>query len=156
MNDTYTSDQIQSWLSQMELTFKSLREAIVILYKIEGDTKGSQFPVIINWGGGWIQIASLLAHSERIPPEKEKELYQDLLQHNWLLKDVMYSLDPNGSIFSTNHVDVNCNFENFRSELGAVVFGVSYFFNKIGPKFGLTKPPIGIKLDDSNESQESS
>lgn len=140
----------------MELTFKSLREAIVILYKFEGDKEGYQFPVIINWGGEWIQIASLLAHHDRILPDKERELYRDLLQHNWQLKDVMYSVDPHGSIFSTNHVTVACDFENFRSEFGAVVFGVSNFFRKIGPKFGLIKPPIGIKVDDSNEKSEPS
>jgi hypothetical protein len=64
----------------------------------------------------------------------------------------MYTVDPHGSIFSTNHVTSNCDFENFRSELGAVIYGVSNFFRKIGPKFGLIEPPIGIKFNDSKDN----
>ncbi|MFW9777444.1 MAG: hypothetical protein ACFFE8_01240 [Candidatus Heimdallarchaeota archaeon] len=155
MNTDQVPSQITTWLNKMGLNFRSIRDTIVILYTLEGNEKNFRFPVIINWGGGWIQIASLLAHHDNILPENQRELYQNLLLSNWQLKDVMYSVDPHGSVFSTNHVTYDCDFENFRSELGGVIYGVSNFFHKIGPKYGITKPPIGLKFNNSEPNHTS-
>ncbi|MFX0182647.1 MAG: YbjN domain-containing protein [Candidatus Hodarchaeota archaeon] len=139
-----TLERVKDWLNQMELKFKVLHDNIVILY----DVDGIRFAVIINVMGNWIQIAASMVHNDEIPKEKREELLADLLKQNWELHDITYSIDPKGSLFSQNDIPLNSNFENFKSEFGAVVFGVTHFFNKIGPKYGLTEPSIkfGVEL----------
>lgn len=129
-------DKAKNWLDLMNLKYQVLNNNIVLLYDIEG----IRFAVNINSIGSWIQIAALIVHIDDVPKEKREELLIDLLKQNWELNDVTYSLNPKGSIFSENDILVDSNYENFKSEFGAVVYGVTHFFSKIGPKYGLTKP----------------
>ncbi|MFX0050677.1 MAG: YbjN domain-containing protein [Candidatus Hodarchaeota archaeon] len=133
-----TLEKVKDWLEKMELKFKVLHDNIVILYDVEG----IRFAVIINIMGNWIQIAASMVHNDEIPKEKREEILADLLKQNWELKDVTYSIDPKGSLFSQNDIPLDSNFNNFKSEFGAVVYGVTHFFNSIGPKYGLLKPSI--------------
>lgn len=129
-------NKIQAWMKSMNLKFQIFNNNFVILYDIEG----IRFAVNVNIMGNWIQIAASIVHSTDIPIEKREDLLADLLKQNWILNDVTYSIDPNGSIFSENDIPLESNFENFRSEFGAVVCGVTNFFNSIGPKYGLNRP----------------
>jgi hypothetical protein len=137
-------ERVKDWLEQMDLKFKVLHDNIVILY----DVDGVRFAVIVNVMGNWIQIAASMVHNDDIPKEKREELLADLLKQNWELKDVTYSIDPKGSLFSQNDIPLDSNFKNFKSEFGAVVFGVTHFFSKIGPKYGLLKPSIKFGVEE--------
>jgi hypothetical protein len=139
-------ERVKNWLDQMNLKFKVLHDNIVILYDVEG----VRFAVIINVMGNWIQIAASMVHADDVPKERREELLAALLKQNWELKDVTYSIDPKGSIFSQNDIPLDSNFENFKSEFGAVVYGVTHFFNEIGPKYGLKKPSIKFGAEEKH------
>ncbi|MFX1517265.1 MAG: hypothetical protein ACFFC6_13260 [Promethearchaeota archaeon] len=138
---------VKTWLGRMNIPFNiTPRNTIVILYNMENKYK---FAVNIIPEGRWIQIAASMVHADEIPKKRKEEILADLLKGNWKLNDVTYSMDPNGSLFSENDVGADSNFENFASEFGAVGFGVKYFFDEIGPKYGLRTPSekfwVGIK-----------
>jgi hypothetical protein len=51
MSSNHIPNQIGTWLNQMGLNFKSIRDAIVILYTLEGDKEdykfGFKFPLCL-------------------------------------------------------------------------------------------------------------
>jgi hypothetical protein len=129
-------DQVKSWLDQMNLNYRVIDDKIILFYNLEG----IRFSVIITIGSKWIRIAALIIRSEDVPSQHKEQLFKELLQQNWLLNDVTYSVDPNGAVFSENDMPLGANFESFQSEFGAVIYGVTNFFVKIGPKYGLISP----------------
>lgn len=54
-----------------------------------------------------------------------------LLQANFNLFDVTYSLDENQNVFVEMDIIPTANFEAFEDELKGLFFGIEYFFNKI-------------------------
>lgn len=138
--------KVQKWLKKMDIKFQMINESIVLMYNI----KNIQFAVNINILGEWIQIAASTVRTQDVIAETREELYADLLKQNFLLNDVTYSLDSQGSIFSENDIPVDSNYENFVSEFNAVVYGVIHFYDKIGLKYGLDEPSeeiwIGRKI----------
>ncbi|MHA2224877.1 MAG: hypothetical protein ACXAC8_06720 [Candidatus Hodarchaeales archaeon] len=128
--------KVKRWLDQMNMKYKVKNSNVLLLYNVNG----IRFAVIVTSLENWIRIAALIIRAEEIPKEKKGEIFADLLRTNWELNEVTYSIDPKGAIFSENVVLVDSNFENFKSEFSAVVFGVTHFVRNIGPKYGLEKP----------------
>ncbi|MFX1513029.1 MAG: hypothetical protein ACFFCQ_10615 [Promethearchaeota archaeon] len=125
-------EKVKSWLDQMELRYSHNEE--MNLFYLPYDISGTKFAVQIGvFDEKWIKIAALIVQADMIP----KGLLRALLNANWHLFDVTYSIDDNGNVFSENDVPVDSNFENFRSEFGAVVFGVTHFFDTIANKLNV-------------------
>ncbi len=129
-----TFETVKSWLDQMNLKYSHNQE--MNLFYLPYDIEGTKFAVqIAIFDDKWIKVAALIVQAEMIP----KGLHKALLNANWHLFDVTYSVDDNGNVFSENDVPIDSNFENFRSEFGAVVFGVTHFFDTIAKKLNVTQ-----------------
>ena len=124
--------QVGDWLQKMGLTFlyNEAKRAFVLPYEIEGN----KFLVtVVVFPDKWIKILALIVEKDKL----SKDMYLALLQENWNLFEVTYSIDPFGNLFSENDLPQTTNYENFVSEFQAVVFGVKYFFDTIGKNFHL-------------------
>ncbi|MHA1867315.1 MAG: hypothetical protein ACTSVB_04610 [Candidatus Heimdallarchaeaceae archaeon] len=123
-------DTVGEWLDKMELKYQKNEEkrTFVLPY----DINNVKFMVIILvFPEKWIKIGALILRAEKVT----EEMYLALLQENWNLFEVTYSVDEQGNIFSENDIPHTSNYENFVSEFQAVIFGVINFFEKIAPKF---------------------
>ncbi|MHA1223247.1 MAG: hypothetical protein ACTSSG_06630 [Candidatus Heimdallarchaeaceae archaeon] len=121
---------VGEWLKKMDLTFAYNEEKRTFILPYEID--GNKFMVaVLVYPEKWIKIAAMIVEKEKAP----KEMYLALLQENWNLFEVTYSVDQEGNVFSENDVTHETNFENFASEFQAVVYGVKNFFERIAPNF---------------------
>jgi hypothetical protein len=124
--------QIGDWLTQMGLTFAYNEEkrAFVLPYEIDDN----KFLVtIIVFPDTWIKVLALIVENDKIP----KDMHLALLQENWNLFEVTYSMDQYGNLFSENDLPQTTNYDNFVSEFQAVIYGVKHFFDEVAPKFRL-------------------
>ncbi|MFX1265213.1 MAG: hypothetical protein ACFFH0_07520, partial [Promethearchaeota archaeon] len=72
-----------------------------------------------------------------ISPDIREELLAFLLQENYALDDVTYSMDEKGNIYSENDIPEQASLDDFTSEFNAVVFGMMRFFDNVSARFGL-------------------
>lgn len=121
---------IGDWLNKMNLTFiyNEAKRAYIIPYEIDGK---KFLTAIFVFPDTWIKVAALVLEASEVT----NDMYKALLQENWNLFEVTYSVDPAGNIFSENDLPQNTNYENFVSEFNAVAFGVKHFFETIGPQY---------------------
>jgi hypothetical protein len=135
-------EKVKVWLKQMGLNFAYNQE--LNLFHLPYNIDGNQFSVVVGVfpDANWLKIAALIVPAESVP----SGLYEALLKEMWNLFEVTYSVDENGNVFSENDIPFSSNFENFQSELQAVVFGVTHFFKVIAPKFKIIpKGTFGMK-----------
>jgi hypothetical protein len=129
-------EQVKSWLNSLEVPFEL--EEDTSTFHLKWDVEDTSFDVRITIRADrWILVAVLLLRPDEIPAESREDLYGFLLQENWMLDDVTYSMDEKGNLYSENDVPEQSNLENFKSELDAVVFGLERFFTNMSSRFGI-------------------
>ncbi|MHA1731419.1 MAG: hypothetical protein ACTSU5_05725 [Promethearchaeota archaeon] len=117
-----------------------LRNLLVIPYPLtlaggeDGGESELELEANIVFDEKWIQIKLLLLRGQEIPKSLEKRLYRELLEGNFDLNEVTYSLSPDGDVFVEADMPVVSTYENFESEYGSVEFGADYFLTEIIPK----------------------
>lgn len=127
-------DKVKEWLDKMELSYALNEERRVFI--LPYDIDGVKFTVlIIVFPERWVKIAALILDKEKV----DERVYKMLLQQNWDLFEVTYSVDPDGNVISENDIPHDSTFDNFKSEFNAVVFGVVNFFEQVGPKLAIEK-----------------
>lgn len=85
-------------------------------------------------GEEWVQVKLLLVRGTDIRPQEEERLYELVLQANYDLREVTYSLSPGGDLCVEADFPSSSTFENFQSEYGSVEFGLKYLVTDILPK----------------------
>lgn len=129
-------EQVEKWLNSLEVTFELEKD--INTFKLTWDVEGTSFEIRVTIRADkWIHIAVLLLRPEEIPEESKEDLYRFLLQENWMLDDVTYSMDEKGNLYSENDIPEQTNLENFKSELDAVIFGLERFFTIVSSRFDI-------------------
>ncbi|MFQ5980172.1 MAG: hypothetical protein ACE5OZ_18725 [Candidatus Heimdallarchaeota archaeon] len=126
------ADEVGLWLDKMGLKHKldSKKMTFSVIYE-EG---GQNWDIRVFVGKHWIQIAAQIAKASDIPDNKKEFVFASLLQANYELNEVTFSMDKAGCIYSENDVPkVGAAFENFRSEFIAVPFGIRHWLENIAP-----------------------
>ncbi len=126
---------LRDFLTKMKLNFSYEKEDKTFISPYE--VSGKEFVVNVFVGEKWIQIGALLVKAEELPINLNKEVfYARLLQDTFYLKEVSFGLTKNGDIVvhAETYVDA-LSFENFKTELGSVVYGIRYFVENIMKEF---------------------
>ena len=75
-----------------------------------------------------------IANAPRTKPDRLRlQLYQKLLEANFALNEVTFSLSPGGDVFVEADMPIDTDYLNFESEYGSIEFGVEYFLTEIMP-----------------------
>lgn len=131
-----SAERIREWLDTLEVPYEYDEE--IKTFKTEWDVEGKASEVRITIRADrWILVAVRLLDAERITPDIREELFAFLLQENYMLDDVTYSMDEKGNIYSENDIPEQASLDDFRSEFDAVVFGMKRFFDNVSARFGL-------------------
>ncbi len=126
-------DEIGDWLEKMKLKFKLDKKKMT--FSIIYNEGGKNWDIRLFVGKQWYQVAAQIIKGSNVPEDNNKRLliYQKLLQANFKLNEVTFSMDRDGNIYSENDIPKESNFENFRSEFTAVPFGIRYWLENIVP-----------------------
>ncbi len=131
-----SAERIKEWLDSLEVPYEFNED--IKTFKTEWDVEGIACEVRITIRADrWILVAVRLLDAERITPDIREELFAFLLQENYMLDDVTYSMDEKGNIYSENDIPEQASLDDFRSEFDAVVFGMKRFFDNVSARFGL-------------------
>jgi hypothetical protein len=134
--DTMSAEKIKVWLDSLEVPYEY--DEGINTFKTEWDVEGKPFEVRITIRADrWILVAVRLLNAEGIPSDNREELLAFLLQENYMLDDVTYSMDEKGNIYSENDIPEQASFDDFTSEFDAVVFGMMRFFDSVSARFGI-------------------
>ncbi|MFW9953912.1 MAG: hypothetical protein ACFFD3_05095 [Candidatus Thorarchaeota archaeon] len=129
-------EKIKSWLDSLDAIYELIED--INTFDLKWDVEGTIFDVRITIRADkWIHVAVRLLKPEEIPDESRQELYAFLLTENWMLDDVTYSMDEKGNLYSENDIPEQTNFENFKSELDAVILGLERFYTMVSNRFGI-------------------
>ncbi|GAB4315025.1 MAG: hypothetical protein Kow0069_16670 [Promethearchaeota archaeon] len=112
-----------------------LRRLIRVPYplKTEKGETGVTLEADLVVGEKWLQVKVLLMRNEHVPPKVRADLHRMLLEANFSLNEVTYSLDADLDVFVETDMPVDTDFDNFAVEYGSVEFGVNYFLGTIIP-----------------------
>jgi hypothetical protein len=127
-------EKVRSWLDELELKYftSETGKEIMLPYKIEERT----FNIRIVISNQWIQVFCQIMAANEVPKKLAQTIHFNLLLGNYILNEVTYSVDPKGNIYAENDMPLDTDLVNFKSELGAVVFGYQYFYEQMAPKIG--------------------
>ncbi|MHA1504617.1 MAG: YbjN domain-containing protein, partial [Candidatus Heimdallarchaeota archaeon] len=129
-----TVEKVKGWLDELNLNYfvSQSGSEIMLPYKIDERT----FNVRIVVAQEWMQLFCQVLQANEVPQNLVSVIHANLLLANFNLNEVTFSIDPEGNIYSENDIPVDADIVTFKSELGAVVFGYQYFFEKKKKKIG--------------------
>ncbi len=129
-------EQVKNWLDSLEIIYELFED--IKTFDLKWDVEGTIFDIrIAIRADKWIHVAVRLLRPDEIPDKCKLELYDYLLRENWMLDDVTYSMDEKGNLYSENDIPEQTNYENFRSELDAVILGLERFYTIVSSRFGI-------------------
>ncbi len=135
--------KVSEFLKKMGLEYRYMDEEKIFVVPFASEKTGRKFNVLIVVRGDWVTAAAIAARREELPRDvDEKELYKLLLRLTFELSEVTFGLTEHGDIVvhAESHVKA-LEFENFKVELGSVVFGMEYFTREIMPNYPRIKVP---------------
>ncbi len=126
---------IEEYLKKMDLKYEKNDNVFIIPFYIQDNKNKISFDIIVTYNDKWILTIAPLLKKENIPFDTDLlRLYEKLLMDNYYLSEVTYGLTKEGNILvhAETHIDALC-FENFKTELYSVVYGVRHFIEDILP-----------------------
>ncbi|MFW9849895.1 MAG: hypothetical protein ACFFF4_12220 [Candidatus Thorarchaeota archaeon] len=129
-------EQIRNWLDSLEIIYELIED--INTFDVKWDVEDTIFDIRVTLRADkWIHVAVRLLRPEEIPEECTQELYGFLLNENWMLDDVTYSMDEKGNLYSENDIPEQTDLENFKRELDAVILGLEHFYAEVSSRFGI-------------------
>ncbi|GAB4325602.1 MAG: hypothetical protein Kow0069_31690 [Promethearchaeota archaeon] len=111
-----------------------LEHLIVVPYKVTFQSgREITLEASLVCGDKWIQVKLLLMRGSEVPANLREKLYALLLQANFNLNEVTYSLSENGDVYVETDMPSDTEYDNFQVEYGSVEFGAEYFLSQIIP-----------------------
>ncbi|HMF33744.1 MAG TPA: hypothetical protein VKK79_20130 [Candidatus Lokiarchaeia archaeon] len=115
-----------------------MRNMLIVPYKYtiqnaEEDTPPFVFEAKITFLHKWLNVKLMLIQAESVPDRLRLPLYEKLLQANFDLNEVTFSLSPSQDVFVEADMPVESDYLNFESEYGSIEFGVDYFLTELIP-----------------------
>ncbi len=115
-----------------------LENFLIVPYKLSFKGPQGELPLVFEVKmmiiKKWINIKLMLMRHEEVPPNLRPVLNEKLLNANFDLNEVTYSVSQQGDIFVEADMPVNTDYTNFSSEYGSIEFGVIHFLKEILPK----------------------
>lgn len=122
-----------------ELVFSERKDAKDASLGKSEDDKTFQYVLYIRPGLKWIQIYTDIYPLAKIPKNKHKDVFLDLLKAHRKYAEVCFDIDSErGFIGSSQEMMIRgLNFDIFQEEFLAVPWAVKNFWTDIAPKHGL-------------------
>jgi len=143
MSEGEAVQKVKEFLKRMDLKFELIEDRNAFVVPFSSEKTGRQFNVVITIKENWVTTAAIAARREELPRDiDEKEFYRLLLLLTFELNEVTYGLTNRGDVVvhAESHVRA-LSFENFKVELGSVVFGVEFFHREILPNYPKIEVP---------------
>ncbi|MFX1564510.1 MAG: hypothetical protein ACFFCH_00805 [Promethearchaeota archaeon] len=130
---TTTMETIESYLKQMNLTYKVIpaEDRIILPYNIDD----RRFLLIIDRSDKWVRFFIIIVEADALKNVEKSKLYQSLLEANGQLAEIKYFITDQGAVGVIGHEGIaSLNFEGFQEEYNALPYAVSYFIANIASK----------------------
>ncbi len=115
-----------------------LENFLIIPYKLMFKGPKGELPLVFEVKmmiiKKWINIKLMLMRHEEVPLNLKPTLHEKLLNANFDLNEVTYSVSQQGDVFVEADMPTNTDYTNFQSEYGSIEFGVIHFLKEILPK----------------------
>lgn len=123
---------------QIEQAPPELRElfehTLIVPYIINWQGQNALYKATVNWDENWIQVKLLLQKKANLSVGVERNLFAALLNANYNLPEVTFSLGDDGGVYIEADMPVESDYENFESEYASIEFGADHFLNTLLPK----------------------
>ncbi|MFX1510409.1 MAG: YbjN domain-containing protein [Promethearchaeota archaeon] len=130
---TTTMETIESYLKQMNLTYKVIptEDRIILPYNIDE----RRFLLIVDRSDKWVRFFIIIVEADALKEVNRSKLYQSLLEANGQLAEIKYFLTDQGAVGVIGHEGIaSLSFEGFQEEYNALPYAVSYFIANIASK----------------------
>ncbi len=102
----------------------------------------------------WILIKTSIFEIEKLPQASVLNLFAELLKGNFILNNVVYSLDPeHKSIWAQCDIPIAATFETFKLNYFSIVFAIDYFMKNLSPKLEMELKSTAEKEDFKGGSE---
>jgi hypothetical protein len=130
---TTTMETIESYLKQMNLTYKviSAEDRIILPYNIDD----RRFLLIVDRSDKWVRFFIIIVEADALKKVDKSKLYRSLLEANGQLAEIKYFITDQGAVGVIGHEGIaSLSFEGFQEEYNALPYAVSYFIANIASK----------------------
>ncbi|MCD6564134.1 MAG: hypothetical protein J7K23_09510 [Thermoproteales archaeon] len=119
----------------MNLKFEKNNNIFIVPFYIKKGKGKISFDIIVTYNDKWVLTIAPLLKKESIPHDTDLlKLYEKLLIDNYYLSEVTYGLTKESNIIVHAETYIEAlSFENFKTELYSVVYGVQHFIEEIIP-----------------------
>jgi hypothetical protein len=119
-----------------ELVFSERKDAKTYAPDLEDDGLSFKYTIYIRPGDRWVQVYTDVISLDKIPEDKQNDVFLDLLRANRRYAEVCFDFDEAKGMIGTSQemMAQGLNFDAFREEFLAVPWTVKRFWTEIAKK----------------------
>lgn len=111
-----------------DLEIDSRKNIIIVPFEYED----LQFLSHIIVGSDWFIVKASILELESIPKQLSAQIFFELLKANFILNNVVYSIDPEAkSIWTEADIPSDLDYEHFKLQYLSIVFAIDFFIKNI-------------------------